>query len=332
MQQQEPVPKFKPQDGIQPKQSRMTLANVEKGKIQMPPRVLIWGTDGVGKSTFAAHAPAPIFLAAEEGTANLDVARLPRPETWQDVLDAVRMLTTDPHDYSTFCLDTVDAIEPMCWRVVCEKATKRSTTGPIEEIEQMGYGRGYVAALDEWRVLLAALEQLWTKRKMGIILVGHSIIKPFKNPEGDDYDRFTLTLHDKAAGLIRSWTDCNLFARVETFANKDQRTKRVRGISSGARILQTQRTAAFDAKNRYDLPETLPLDYQAFADAVAAHQTASPAALIAAIETSLTTLADETLTPKVRASITAAAGNAATLAQIHNKLAAMVSQKETNNG
>ena len=83
------------------KTSRMTLAAVKKGRIKQPLRVIVYGQEGVGKSTFAACAPSPIFLCAESGTNHLDIARFPAPEQWSDVFDAVDLLTRQEHDYKT---------------------------------------------------------------------------------------------------------------------------------------------------------------------------------------------------------------------------------------
>jgi hypothetical protein len=302
--------------------SRMLLTKVVSGRIEKPLRVLMWGTEGVGKSTFAANAPSPIFLGAEDGTSELDVVRFPELQTWGDAFDAITELTNAPHSYKTLAVDTLDWLEPMCWRQVCEAGHKAS-------IEDFGYGKGYTAALDEWRVLLAALERLRATRGMHVILLAHSWIKSFKNPDGDDFDRHELALHLKTGGLIKQWCDAVLFANYETLTTKGKDEKRAKGVSTGARLIHTQRRAAFDAKNRYDLPETLPLDWQTFAEAVAAHRPADPATLKARI-TELLERADDAVKARVTAALAKVGDNAAELARIADKLAATVSIKESN--
>jgi hypothetical protein len=240
----------------------MTLKAVQSGRLDKPRRVLLYGTEGIGKSTFAANAPAPIFIGTEDGTAQLDVARFPEPATWQDVFDAIETLRKDKHDYRTIVLDTLDWLEPLCWDHVCQQAKK-------PDIEAFGYGKGYVAALDQWRELLATLDRLRADASMDVILLAHSHIRTFRNPEGEDFDRYELKLHQKAAGLCKEWADAVLYAAYETYADSrdDGRTK---GVSTGARIIHTERRAAFDAKNRYTLPETLPLGWDDFAAAIEA--------------------------------------------------------------
>jgi len=281
-------------------------------------RVLLYGTEGIGKSTFAAAAPSPIFLASEDGTAELDVARFPPPRVWTDVLDAIAELTTGEHEYRTLVIDTLDWLEPICWAHVVEQARDPK----IKSIEGFGYGKGYQAALDAWRVFLAALEHLRNVRGMHVIMVAHAWIKPFANPEGDSYDRYELKLNAKAAGALKEWSDAVLFARYETFTLKDDR-KRVRGVSSGARVIHTQRTAAWDSKNRYDLPDTLPLDWNAFAEAVAARRPVDASVSRGRID-ALLERADEALRAIVRDTVVKAGEDAAQLARIADRLAAKI--------
>jgi hypothetical protein len=139
-----------------------------------------------------------------------------------------------------------------------------------------------------------------------------------------------MKLHAQAGGLLRDWCDAALFARYETFTNTDEKTKRTRGVSTGARVLHTQRTAAWDAKNRYDLPETIPLDWAAFADAVAAHKPADPAKLRERIDAMLES-ADDELKTKVKAAMAKADDNAAQLAKIADTLAAKMGIKAQEN-
>jgi hypothetical protein len=264
----------------------MQLGNIVKGRIAKPVRLLMYGPVGVGKSTFAASAPSPIFIGAEDGTSELNVERFPQPQAWLEVEDAVTELLTTEHPYKTLVIDTVDWLEPMCWQHVC--AHSRDKNGrPFESIRDMGYGSGYAAALDLWRILLARLEELRDKKGMSIVLLAHTQISTFKNPEGENFDRHALKLNKRTAGLVREWPDAVFFAYYETFTHtKEGETK---AISSGARMLATQYTAAFDAKNRYDLPERIPLDWQSFADAIAQR----PAAIQSELEAELAKSSDD---------------------------------------
>ena len=240
-----------------PRTPRMTLAAVTRGVSPQPLRVVIYGPGGVGKSTFGAQAPKPIFLGAEDGSALLDVARFPQPETWGDALDAIRTLATEAHDFGTLVIDSADWMEPLCWAHVCQSARK-------PDIEAFGFGKGYVAALEEWRKLLAAIEGLRRAKRMHIVVIAHSIVATYKNPEGDDYDRFALKLHKGAAGILTEWCDELCYGSFRTHSSKvDPKGTRGRGYGS-ERVLYTERRAAFDAKSRHGLPPEMPLSWDEF--------------------------------------------------------------------
>lgn len=267
---------------------RLTLASVVRGKMVQPPRLFVYGVEGIGKSTLGAGAPKPIILGVEDGTGRIDVPRFPMPDGGMqlvDVFDAISELTTGTHDFQTLVIDTVDWLEPLVWDFICRRDDQPN-------VEGYGYGKGYQVALDEWRRLLSALEKLRTTKKMGVLLLGHSLIKAFKNPEGDDFDRYELKVHAKAGGLLKEWCDAVLFANYETFAKKaakDEKNKyaKSKGVSTGARLLFTERTAAYDAKNRYGLPSQLPLSWAELEAAMAAGQPVDPAVAIEAINQKL---------------------------------------------
>lgn len=309
-----------------PRQNRMTLASVTRGIVSdRLYRMTVYGTDGVGKSTFAANAPGAIFLGPEDGTGHLDVARFPAPETFHDVIDAVTTLTVEQHDHRTLAIDSLDWLEPLIFRHVCE-ADKAAS---IEDVGG-GYGKGYTAALDQWRVLLAALERMQRERRMHVVLVAHALIKPFRNPEGEDFERYVLKFNDKAAALIREWCDAVYFANYETFAKKDK-AKRVRGVSTGARLMHTQRTAAYDAKDRYGVPDVLPLSWEDFDAAVKAQRPADPAALREQIAAKATELGGEI--EKYSTEQVAKRGNdAGFLAQLNDRLNAKLAEKREQGG
>jgi len=297
---------------------RMTLAAIRRGRIEAPVRTLLFGVEGIGKTTFGASAPNSIFIGAEDGAGTLDLARFPQPQSWEDIREAIRTLTKDAHGYETLVLDTIDWAEPLAWRFICNRDNKK-------DIEDYGYGKGYTAALDEWRVLIADLERLRAARKMQVVLLAHSWIKSFKNPEGDDFDRYEMKINAKAAGLLKEWCDVVLFANHETFAVKEG-NKRVKGVSTGARVCYTTRTAAYDAKNRFSLSEQFPLDWDEYAAALSSGQTSDPLALAEEIRRKAAELGGDT-EQKAIALLGQHLGDASMLARINNKLNVRLAEK-----
>lgn len=304
----------------------LSLSQVTRGRVERPVRVLLYGVEGIGKSTFGGDAPSAVFLGAEDGTSELDVSRLPPVSTWSGVIELLDLLRTDPHTYRTLVVDTLDWLEPLVWTHVC--ATKADKAGQKHKsIEDYGYGAGYAYAVEVWRDFLARLDALRAKG-MNIILIAHSHVKQFKNPEGEDFDRYEPKIHKLATALISEWCDAMMFAQLETLTAKSGAgiTARHKGVS-GARLLFTERRAAFAAKNRYSLPEALPLSWQAFHEAVAARRTMPTVDLRERIA-GLLSGQPEALSERVNKAVADAGEDAQKLAKILNHLSATVTPKE----
>lgn len=236
----------------------MNLKNLKPSNTSKPMRYVIYGQEGVGKSTLASGSKNPLWLDIEDGAGNISAARIPFPDghatDYSQVLEALDAVLEQEHDFTTLVVDTIDRLESLIWAHVCSKA------GPkYRSIEDFGYGKGYVVALSCWRDFAAKLDRIRSKRNMVVILIAHSHIKKFLNPEGDDYDRFQLRLHDKASGFLKEWADCVAFMRFDEGASKLAGEQRAKGYNTGKRYAYTKRRAAFDAKCRFDLQEEIEI-------------------------------------------------------------------------
>jgi DNA polymerase III delta prime subunit len=255
-------------------QSKSKLPSAVKKKLSQPHRFLIYGQEGVGKSTLMSDAPGVIVIDCEDSTADLTIARYPFrdemgghiPLCYQDVLDAIEDLTNNPHDFKTLGIDTADRLETLIHRHMLERDSKvcamNKSGTKLNNVEEYGYGKGYSLALDLWRDLCRRLDQLRMKRGMNIIMLAHANVKPFKNPEGEDYDRFTLRLQEKSAGWLKEWACVTAFACFETGAVKlsTDKNDRPRGASTGKRLLKFHHSAAYDAKTRLALPAEVEIN------------------------------------------------------------------------
>jgi hypothetical protein len=237
------------------------------------------------------------------------------------VLDALRVLVREEHDFKVVVVDTIDWLEPIIWRELCAR-------NGWQDIEAPGYGKGYVAAVEEWRKLLAALDVLRDRKGMEVILLAHAAIKTFQNPAGGDYSRYECKLHKGAAALVKEWADVNLFAIHEEFVQVKNGKETRKGVSTGRRVIHTERTAAWDAKNRYALPTELPLNYADYAAARAACRPADPAELLAEAKQLIADLAldKDTLNQTERAVEAAQAKGAAHLAKVVDRLRSKVAE------
>ena len=223
------------------------------------------------------------------------------------------MLATEEHEYRTLVIDTLDWMEPLCWDHICSAGGKQS-------IEDFGYGKGYTSALEEWRKLLSRIDHLRTSKGMHVVALAHAWIRPFQNPLGDNFDRYELKLHNRAAGLWKEWIDAVLFAVYEDFTRKQGDHGKAKAVTTGARIIHTQRHPAWDAKTRYAVPEQLALDWDDFWGAVQ-HGT-NPAVLRTRIDELLGSV-DSLTADKARKPVDKVGDDSAQLARILNKLTAI---------
>lgn len=229
----------------------------------LPPRVVVHGDGGVGKSTFAAGAYKPVFLPFEDGLSGLEVDAFPLLRSYQDAIDALASLASGDHDYGTAVVDSLDWFEPLVWEKVSKDHGKKS-------IEEIPYGKGYAEALPLWRTFLDGLNHLRETRGMAVILIAHSQIKRFEAPDSEPFDRYEIKLHKGASAMVREWADVIGFAHHETAIKKDSNgfTTRARGVGTGRRLLRVAETPACVAKNRYSLPDVIPLSWDALMGAM----------------------------------------------------------------
>lgn len=221
-------------------------------------KTVIYGPEGIGKSTLAARFPRPLFIDTEGSTRHMDVARMEKPSSWTMLLEQVRYIRNTPGVCETLAIDTADWAEQLCIRSIC--ASKE-----IGGIEDMGYGRGYVYLAEEFGKLLNLLEEV-VDRGVHVVLTAHAMMRKFEQPdEMGAYDRWELKLQKKTAPLVKEWSDLLLFANYKTIAvATDEKGKKFKA-QGGRRVLYTAHHPCWDAKNRLDLPEELPLDFTALA-------------------------------------------------------------------
>ncbi len=233
-----------------------------------PPRVLVYGVEGIGKTTFASTCPKPIFLFSEDGRGKLrglhyfgDDPKDPRIVCWDHLLAAIKMLRDEEHNYQTCVVDTVDGFVPALFAHVCGIHGK-------EDIEAFGYGKGYVVAADAFRELIWILDELRNAKRMMILLLAHSEIRTYSPPDNDSYDRYYIRMHQKLVPIMTDWADAVLFAhnatatRTEKGSGKDDSKRRL-VIGEGRRVMITSERPFCVAKNRYALPPEMPFEWSA---------------------------------------------------------------------
>jgi hypothetical protein len=297
------------------------LSQITTGKVRQPLLMLVYGVDGVGKSSFAASAPNPVFLGPERGSANLDVARLPSPTSFAQALDMIEELATTKHDFQSLVIDSLDWLEPLVWEQVVTDANKKD----IHHIEDFGYGKGYALAMPHWNKLIGKINKVRETRGMNTVIIAHSHVKAAKDPQNQtEYDRYQLKLNDKAAALFREYVDYVFFANFEVVTSKEKGGK-VRAYGDGIRYLYTERRPGFDAKSRTRLPFQIDLSWESFMDSYLEDMSPNPDGIIAEITSMLEHIEDEALKAKIIKSVQMANSNVSELDRIANKLRTVTS-------
>jgi hypothetical protein len=250
------------------------MSRVQRGRTPKPPRLLVYGTEGIGKSTFAAQAPNPIFVQTEDGLNEIACDKFPLATTFDEVRTALAELRTEQHGYETVVIDSLDWLERMIWDQVCQEAGAKS----IEKADG-GYARGYTHALTYWREVVEGLNSLRNGRGLVVVLIAHAKVEKFEDPESSPYDRYSPRLHKHAAALISEWSDAVFFAtrklRTQTEDagfNRKRTIAHAVGKDGGERILRTVGGPSCIAKNRFGITEELPLSWAAFLNAFSNQQ------------------------------------------------------------
>ena len=230
------------------------LQQIASGRENKPPRLLIYGTEGVGKSTLAAAAPKPVFIQTEDGLAEIVCDKFPLARALEDVRSALNELGTAAHPYQTVVIDSADWLERLVHAQVCRDF------GPVkyDSIEKVdgGYQRGYVHALTLWRKVVDALDILRQSKGMAVILIAHAKTEKYEAPGEAPIDRYSPRLHKHACALLSEWCDAVLFA---TWKHSPSTVKQ----DQNERILRTIAGPRCVAKNRYSLPAEIPLSWPA---------------------------------------------------------------------
>jgi len=244
------------------------LNQVKTGKDRLPPRLMVYGPEGVGKSSFAAQAPGSIFIDAEGGLSEIDCARFPQAASFAEAMEQAKALRDEKHEYGAIALDSCDWLERLAW----EEISKEYGVTSIEKAAG-GYGKGYVEAANRFRRLLEVLDNLRTDRGMAVILIAHAKVEGFTDPEEGVYDRYSPRLHKHVNALLTEWSDAVLFATrkiaIQNARVGERKIAKGVGKNGGERILRCEGGPACVAKNRFGLPCEIPLSWDALMNALA---------------------------------------------------------------
>jgi hypothetical protein len=233
-----------------------SLADIQRGNTAQPPRMLIHGVPGVGKSTFGANLPNPVFIQVEDGLAGIDCPAFPLAKSLADVTDQLGAIYQADGEFGTVVIDTVDALERLIWAQV-------AIENQVKHIEDIGFGKGYAFAIQHWQMFLNMCNALRDKG-MIVCLLCHTSVKRFQSPITDAYDRYEMALHKSASALLIEYVDIAGFANWQVMTRSEDagfNKKNTKGIGTGRRKLHLEERPAWIAKNRYSLPDEIDFDW-----------------------------------------------------------------------
>ena len=238
------------------------MFEINTGVVKTPLKIIIYGTEGVGKTTLASKFPKPLFIDAENGSGALNVARYPYPTSWQMLMSEVQEFLNNPQGYKTLVIDSIDWAEAKAIEMICAGMK-------VNGIEDIGWSKGYTYLNEEMGRLLNLLTEV-INRGVNVVLIAHMVIRTITKPEETgSYDRYELKLKQAKNGnncqLVKEWADLILFCNYREFLVADKTTGKKKATGGKERIMYTEHAATWDAKNRFGLPEVLPLDFKSIA-------------------------------------------------------------------
>ena len=231
------------------------MLNIVKGIQPRPQRVVLYGVEGIGKTTLAARAPEPLFIDTEGGTSHMDVRRV-RPKDWMELLGMIEEIAGTPDICKTMVIDTADWAEAMAIAHICQKYRQAG-------LEAFGYGKGYTYLAEEFARMLAACDKVIASGKH-VIITAHARQRKVELPdETGSFDVWGLKLSKQCAPLLKEWPDDLLFANYKTYVivTDDQKHK----AQGGKRVIYTAHRPTIDAKNRHGLPDEIDMTREAIA-------------------------------------------------------------------
>jgi hypothetical protein len=228
------------------------LPGLKRLSSTLPPRTLIYGPPGKGKTTLASEFPNPVFILVEDGLpAGLELPGWDEIEQFETVMNAMHSVLSDEHDFLNLVVDSIDKLEPLLWDFLCRENNWAS-------IETPGFGRGYIEAEKLWREFIALAGKIRRERKMGIIFISHSDIGRFDDPINASYSRYDILLHKRAVALFKHEVD-NIFFLNSDVTVKEEKTafggKEIKAKGGGNTWIHTKDRPSYEAKNRYNIPD-----------------------------------------------------------------------------
>lgn len=230
----------------------LTLADLKQVNATLPPRICIYAPPGLGKTTLANEFPNAVFLQVEDGTpGDTSLVSFGQLSSYDQIIEGLSALYLEASARKTVVIDSLDKLEPLVWHKVCQMNNWKN-------IEDPGYGKGYVMADQYWQKILNGLNALRKDKDFNIVLLAHADITTFNSPTTASYSRFDIRLHKRALAMVQDEMDAILMINQDATIKTEElgfNKERAHAEGGGARWIYCEGRPSFVAKNRYGMPE-----------------------------------------------------------------------------
>lgn len=301
----------------------MSLSTITTGQQPDSLKLIIYGAPGVGKTTFAAGFPAPIFIDTDDGSKLVDTARFPVPETFEDVLAALKTLQLEQHSYKTLVIDTLGVLDTLMATSICKKEG-------VKVLEDMQWGKGTAKLVTEWGTFVTTLNTFRARTKMDIILLSHPSVLTLRDPVVTDHDTLTIAVHKKCVPLLIGWSHLTGFATFERVVSPDKNSEKLSMTTTGNRVVHTVEARGFTAKTRLGFPSPMPFDSATFLELLPDAIKTTCKQLIIDIVATLDKIPEakrKDIEPKVRETIEKSSNSIDVLTRCKDKISTLVQEK-----
>lgn len=242
---------------VSQEQAKGILAKVRTKAEKLKPRFLIYGREGVGKTSFPAHMPKPLFLMSrgEDGLKTLvankqlkEVPHLDEFTDWISFRQVIKSLIKDEHDFETIVLDCLDGFQMLLHDFVRDNEFQ----GSIAKFNH--FRKGADAAVTHFESLIVDLERLRQQRDCTIVMLAHSVVGTRTNPLGIDATIYQINADKKIAPQAKAWADFVLFMNFLSSVSEDGK-----GTGGTQRICYCNPADGYDAKSRVKMPNSFSL-------------------------------------------------------------------------